>query len=133
LFAAQKPGAIAPWSLDEIAAAHFIGKWWEEVFDDMKNAGLLDGKSLAQIVDDYAPQPPRPSRASLESLDTPDRDPVRVETERSAHTSAVAGATVKGSGGRGAIAGLRGGAAGALAGSGKGAGKVAGGIGGLTK
>ena len=136
LHAAQKPGAGEPWSRDRIAAAHLAGKWWEEVFEEMKAAGLVEGKSLTQLVEAHAPPAPLLRRSAANSLDTPDRDPERVELERNAHHAApvvAAAANAKGGSGRGALGGLRRGSAGAVAATGKGAGKVAGGIGNLTR
>lgn len=136
LHAAQKPGAGEPWSRDRIAAAHLAGKWWEEVFEEMKAAGLVEGKSLTQLVEAHAPPAPQMRRSAANSLDTPDRDPERVELERNAHHAApvvAAAANAKGRIGQGALGGLRRGSAGAVAATGKGAGKVAGGIGKLTR
>lgn len=74
LFEAQKPPSMfrprRPFSLDEIAAEKVGGKRWGEVFKEMKHRGLVDQRSLGQVVSAYnLRHTPRPATAGGKAPD----------------------------------------------------------------
>ena len=48
------PGTARPLTLDEIAARRQTGQGWGQVFRDMKAQGLVQEKSLGQVVSKYS-------------------------------------------------------------------------------
>jgi hypothetical protein len=80
LYSAQKAGALSgrqPWSLERVATARTGGSNWGEVFQQMKQDGLVEAETLGQVVTWYQYHqvtPLRPTQdtaASVAGMTTP--------------------------------------------------------------
>lgn len=56
LYSAQKSAAVSghqPWSLERVAVSRAGGRNWGDVFQEMKQDGLLEAETLGQVVTWY--------------------------------------------------------------------------------
>lgn len=80
LYNAQKAGSVTgrkPWSLERVAQARAGGRNWGQIFQQMKQEGLVEAETLGQVVTWYqyhqvtpagGPQDPVPSLAVMQSV-----------------------------------------------------------------
>jgi len=71
LYSAQKSTAVTgrqPWSLERVAVARAAGRNWGDVFQEMKQDGLLEAETLGQVVTWYQYHNVTPVQATQEPI-----------------------------------------------------------------
>jgi hypothetical protein len=71
LYSAQKSATVTgrqPWSLDRVAVARAGGRNWGDVFQEMKQNGLLEAETLGQVVTWYQYHSVTPTQAPQQPI-----------------------------------------------------------------
>lgn len=71
LYSAQKSVAATghqPWSLERVAVSRASGRNWGEVFQEMKQDGLLEAETLGQVVTWYQYHNVTPAQATQQPI-----------------------------------------------------------------